>query len=115
MQCPRHHPSRIFGLLVDRNLQNGAMTSASASAYATCFMSPKQEWIPVMFVSVGKLEMASIMLDVGLIPSFVTLNPSKSTSSLPNLNFMGLNMMLFLAQCNPGYARINLLMLDPTG
>ena len=74
------------------------MTSAWANAYATWFMSPNHERILVMFCGVGKLEMASIMSDVGLMPSLVTLNLPKSTSSLPNLNFLGLSMMPFFAQ-----------------
>ena len=76
------------------------MTSVLAKTRATWFMSPNHEWIPVMLVCVEKLEMASVMLDVGFIPSMAILKPPKSTSSLPNLNFLGLNVP-FLAKWVP--------------
>ena len=79
--------------------RKGSMTSACAKAYATWLMKPNHEWIPVMFVGVGKEAMALIISVVGLTPICVIEKLLKSTSSFPNTNFLGLKMIPLSVQC----------------
>ena len=50
---------------------------------ATCSIKPQKDLAPVMLVGRGKTRIVSSILSEGLIPSLVSLNPKKLTSSSP--------------------------------
>ena len=60
------------------------MVSACENAYETWLNSPNQDLIPVIFVEVGKLRMASVIFFVGFTLSAVIQKPANSTSSSTN-------------------------------
>lgn len=66
--------------------------------HATWFTIPNHDLIPLIDVGVGNSCIAFVIFNVGLRESRVTVNPAKSTVSLPKTNFSGLNIMPFRAQ-----------------
>ena len=60
------------------------MTGAMAKEYEIWLMAPNQDLTSVMLLGLGKFMILSMNCGVGLMPSFVTRNPRKLTSSWAN-------------------------------
>ena len=55
-----------------------------AKEYEIWLMAPNQDLTSVMLLGLGKFMILSMNCGVGLMPSFVTRNPRKLTSSWAN-------------------------------